>query len=79
MQVTINELQKKNSLLQSQLSEQKQSQNSKKYDSERNEFVVNELKFIFNVDKTDDILIKVRDTMSNSKNSRVKEEVNYLF
>ena len=78
MQVTINELQKKNTLLQSQLSEQKQSHFSNKYVAERNEFVVNELKFIFNLENTDDILIKVRDIMSISRNNRVKEEVPHV-
>jgi hypothetical protein len=71
--VTINELQKKNSMLNSQLAESKNIPKKREFD--QNDFIIRELKSIFNTENTEDILLKVRDSINREKNHRIKEEV----
>ena len=73
LQVTINELQKKNSMLNSQLAESKHIPKKREFD--QNDFIIRELKSIFNTENTEDILLKVRDSINREKNHRIKEEV----
>jgi hypothetical protein len=60
-------------MLQSQLAECKQS--PKQHEFDQNDFIIKELKSIFNVQNTEDILLKVRDSIARDKNYRIKDEV----
>ncbi len=64
-------------MLQSQLAECKQ--NSKRHEFDNNDFIVRELKSIFNVQNTEDILLKVRDSINKDKNYKIKDEVSKIY